>query len=291
MVKLRKPTSASSALNRHISTRSTNASTKSAKTWHIDSNAQSATRSPVPWESYRTGRARSTAWAASGELDSVDDRLCFGRLDLVDDVRRYVGRIGISDTHQNPLVMDWRADAAAPFYRATAADPEGVVRRRHIATANRKVTGLDDDVLIIDALTDETRETVTGNDSLLTALDSARTGRMRDIVSTIQAEQDVIIRSESRGVLVVQGGPGTGKSVVALHRVAYLLYAQRDRIARSGALVVGPNDDFLSYIDKVLPALGETGVVLASLGHLYPGINATATDTNEAAALRKRIDG
>ncbi len=220
------------------------------------------------------------------ELDSVDDRLCFGRLDLVDDVRRYVGRIGISDTHQNPLVMDWRADAAAPFYRATAADPEGVVRRRHIATANRKVTGLDDDVLIIDALTDETRETVTGNDSLLTALDSARTGRMRDIVSTIQAEQDVIIRSESRGVLVVQGGPGTGKSVVALHRVAYLLYAQRDRIARSGALVVGPNDDFLSYIDKVLPALGETGVVLASLGHLYPGINATATDTNEAAALK-----
>mgnify|MGYP005613079805 FL=1 len=220
------------------------------------------------------------------ELDSVDDRLCFGRLDLVDDVRRYVGRIGVSDAQQNPLVMDWRADAAAPFYRATAADPEGVVRRRHIATSNRRVTGLDDDVLIMDALTDETRETITGNDSLLTALDSARTGQMRDIVSTIQTEQDVIIRSESRGVLVVQGGPGTGKSVVALHRVAYLLYAQRDRIARAGALVVGPNDDFLSYIDKVLPALGETGVVLASLGHLYPGINATATDTNEAAALK-----
>lgn len=220
------------------------------------------------------------------ELDTVDERLCFGRLDLVDEVRRYVGRVGISDSQQNPLVMDWRADAAAPFYRATAADPENVIRRRHIATANRRVTGLDDDVLMIDALTDETRETVTGNDSLLTALDSARTGRMRDIVSTIQAEQDAIIRSESRGVLVVQGGPGTGKSVVALHRVAYLLYAQRDRIARSGALVVGPNDDFLSYIDKVLPALGETGVVLASLGHLYPGIDATTLDSNEAAALK-----
>ena len=220
------------------------------------------------------------------ELDSVDDRLCFGRLDLLDGLRRYVGRVGVSDAQQNPLVMDWRADAAAPFYRATAADPEGVVRRRHIATSHRRVTGLDDDVLIIDALTDETRETVTGNDSLLTALDSARTGRMRDIVSTIQAEQDVIIRSDSRGVLVVQGGPGTGKSVVALHRVAYLLYAERDRIARAGALVVGPNSDFLSYIDKVLPALGETGVVLASLGNLFPGISATALDNNRAAELK-----
>ena len=220
------------------------------------------------------------------ELDTVDERLCFGRLDLLDGARRYVGRIGLSDEQQNPLVMDWRADAAAPFYRATASEPAGVVRRRNIATANRSVTGLDDDVLIMDALTDETRETVTGNDSLLTALDSARTGRMRDIVSTIQAEQDVIIRSESRGVLVVQGGPGTGKSVVALHRVAYLLYDQRDRIARAGALVVGPNDDFLEYIDKVLPALGETGVVLASLGTLYPGVRATLNDPNEVAAIK-----
>lgn len=220
------------------------------------------------------------------ELDTVDERLCFGRLDLVDGARRYIGRVGISDDNQNPLVMDWRAEAAAPFYRATAAEPAGVVRRRNIATANRKVTGLDDDVLILSALTDETRETVTGNDSLLTALDSARTGQMRDIVSTIQAEQDVIIRSDSRGVLVVQGGPGTGKSVVALHRVAYLLYEQRERIARAGALVVGPNDEFLEYIDKVLPALGETGVVLQSLGSLYPGVHTAATDSNESAALK-----
>lgn len=220
------------------------------------------------------------------ELDTVDERLCFGRLDLLEGARRYVGRIGLSDAQQNPLVMDWRADAAAPFYRATASEPAGVVRRRNIATANRKVTGLDDDVLMIDALTDETRETVTGNDSLLTALDSARTGHMRDIVSTIQAEQDIIIRSDSRGVLVVQGGPGTGKSVVALHRVAYLLYDQRDRIARAGALVVGPNDDFLGYIDKVLPALGETGVVLASLGTLYPGIKAADLDSNDVAHIK-----
>lgn len=222
------------------------------------------------------------------ELDGVDERLCFGRLDLLDGICRYVGRIGLSDDEQNPLIMDWRADAAAPFYRATATEPAGVVRRRNIATANRTVTGLDDDVLIIDALTDETRQTVTGNDSLLTALDAARTGHMRDIVSTIQAEQDIIIRSESRGVLVVQGGPGTGKSVVALHRVAYLLYDQRERIARSGALVIGPNDDFLAYIDKVLPALGETGVVLQSLGTLYPGVRAKDTDTNAAAEIKGR---
>lgn len=220
------------------------------------------------------------------ELDSVDERLCFGRLDLIDGDTRYVGRVGISDVKQNPLVMDWRAEAAAPFYRATAAEPAGVVRRRNLATGNRRVTGIDDDVLIIDALTDETRETVTGNDSLLTALDSARTCHMRDIVSTIQAEQDVIIRSDSRGVLVVQGGPGTGKTVVALHRVAYLLYDQRDRIARSGALVIGPNEAFLSYIDKVLPALGETGVVLQSLSTLYPGIRTTLHDNNEVAALK-----
>lgn len=222
------------------------------------------------------------------ELDTVDERLCFGRLDLLDGVRRYVGRIGLSDDKQNPLIMDWRADAAAPFYRATATEPAGVVRRRNIATANRTVTGLDDDVLMIDALTDETRETVTGNDSLLTALDSARTGHMRDIVSTIQAEQDMIIRSDSRGVLVVQGGPGTGKSVVALHRVAYLLYDQRERIARAGALVVGPNDDFLGYIDKVLPALGETGVVLTSLGTLYPGVKAVDNDENSVAEIKAR---
>ncbi len=222
------------------------------------------------------------------ELDAVDERLCFGRLDLLDGARRYVGRIGLSDEQQNPLVMDWRADAAAPFYRATAAEPAGIVRRRNIATTSRCVTGLDDDVLMIDALTDETRQTVTGTDSLLTALDSARTGRMRDIVSTIQAEQDVIIRSESRGVLVVQGGPGTGKSVVALHRVAYLLYDQRERIARAGALVIGPNDDFLEYIDKVLPALGETGVVLASLGTLYPGVRARQNDTNAVAEIKGR---
>ncbi len=220
------------------------------------------------------------------ELNGVDERLCFGRLDLLGGEKAYVGRIGLSDDKQESLMMDWRADASAPFYQATAAAPAGVIRRRNIATAARRVTAVDDDVLILDALSDETRESVTGNDSLITALDSARTGQMRDIVATIQAEQDIIIRSDAKGVLVVEGGPGTGKTVVALHRVAYLLYAHRDRISRSGALIIGPNPAFLHYIDQVLPALGETGVVLATLGELYPGVRTTERDAPPVAALK-----
>lgn len=222
-------------------------------------------------------------------LNGVDDRLCFGRLDMADEATRYVGRIGLADAASNPLLMDWRADAAAVFYQATAANPQDVVRRRHIATTARRVTGVDDDILIMDALTDATRDTVTGHDSLLTALDAARTGHMRDIVSTIQAEQDRIIRSEMRGVVVVQGGPGTGKTVVALHRVAYLLYAHRDRIARSGALIVGPNRGFLEYIDRVLPALGETGVLMRTVGQLFPGIETSTHDSPTVAVLKGDI--
>lgn len=222
-------------------------------------------------------------------LNGVDDRLCFGRLDMADEATRYVGRIGLADAASNPLLMDWRADAAGVFYQATAANPQDVVRRRHIATTARRVTGVDDDILIMDALTDATRDTVTGHDSLLTALDAARTGHMRDIVSTIQAEQDRIIRSEMRGVVVVQGGPGTGKTVVALHRVAYLLYAHRDRIARSGALIVGPNRGFLEYIDRVLPALGETGVLMRTVGQLYPGIETSLHDSPAVAVLKGDI--
>jgi DNA helicase IV len=223
------------------------------------------------------------------ELNGVDERLCFGRLDLLDGDTAYVGRIGLFDEFQNSLMMDWRADASAPFYQATAAAPKDVVRRRNVAISARTVTAIDDDVLILDALSDETRESVTGNDSLITALDSARTGHMRDIVSTIQAEQDIIIRSDAKGVLVVEGGPGTGKTVVALHRVAYLLYAHRDRISRSGALIIGPNPAFLHYIDQVLPALGETGVVLVTLGDLYPGVCATALEAPAAAELKGNI--
>ena len=220
------------------------------------------------------------------QLWAVEDRLCFGRLDLADSSRRYVGRLGLSDEAQRRLLVDWRAPAAMPFYQATAATPGGVVRRRHLVTRGRDVTGVEDDVLDMTALDDEERAALHGEGALLAAVTAQRTGRMADIVATIQAEQDRIIRADAAGVLVVQGGPGTGKTAVALHRAAFLLYTHRDRLARSGVLVVGPSPVFLRYIDQVLPSLGETGVVLATAGQLFPGVDARAADAGEVAALK-----
>jgi len=222
------------------------------------------------------------------QLRAVEDRLCFGRLDLRDGERRYIGRIGLSDEEHRQLLLDWRAPAAEPFYRATAVAPDGVVRRRHLSTTGRTVAAVEDEVLDLDAVEGEQLgRTVVGEGSLLLALDAARTGHMRDIVSTIQAEQDRVIRAPLAGVLVVQGGPGTGKTAVALHRAAYLLYAHRDRIASSGVLVVGPNARFLRYIDQVLPALGEAdAAVLRTPGQLYPGVDAVADEDPEVAAVK-----
>jgi len=221
-------------------------------------------------------------------LSAVEERLCIGRLDLLDGTARYIGRIGLTDPAGARLLVDWRAPAATPFYRATRAEPDGAVSRRHLTTRGRTVTGIQDEVLDLAAFAGAGRstETVSADDALMLALDARRTGHMRDIVATIQAEQDRIIRAEAAGVLVVQGGPGTGKTVVALHRAAYLLYAQRERLARSGVLVVGPNNRFLDYISQVLPSLGETGVVLATAGRLYPGIDATATESDAAVAVK-----
>src|SRR6476620_4876203 len=206
------------------------------------------------------------------QLEAVEDRLAFGRVDLRDGSRRYIGRIGLSDDEQTQLLVDWRAPAARGFYQATAAAPGDVVRRRHLATRGRKVTGLEDEALDLAALDATQRSTLTGEGALLAAVGAARTGRMGDIVATIQAEQDRIIRSDLTGVLVVQGGPGTGKTAVALHRAAYLLYTYRELLGRSGVLVVGPNSLFLRYIEQVLPSLGETGLVMSTPGALYPGI-------------------
>ncbi|HJQ00806.1 MAG TPA: DNA/RNA helicase domain-containing protein [Jatrophihabitans sp.] len=221
-------------------------------------------------------------------LSAVEERLCIGRLDLLRDGSRYIGRIGLTDPDGGRLLLDWRAPAAQPFYRATPAEPDGAVSRRHLSTRGRTVTGIQDEVLDLDAFVAAGRgtETVSADDVLMLSLNAARTGRMRDIVATIQAEQDQIIRAPAPGVLVVQGGPGTGKTVVALHRAAYLLYAHRDRLSRSGVLVVGPNNRFLDYISQVLPSLGETGVVLATPGQLYPGIDAQATEPAAAVAVK-----
>ncbi|WP_030251789.1 HelD family protein [Streptomyces sp. NRRL S-455] len=225
-------------------------------------------------------------------LNAVDGSLCFGRIDLTSGTTHHIGRIGLrtDDAERTPVLIDWRADVARPFYLATGHTPMGLRRRRHIATDGRTVTHLHDEIL---DLGDETRtghEDPTGDAVLLAALNSARTGRMSDIVQTIQADQDRIIRAPHRGVMVVEGGPGTGKTAVALHRAAYLLYEHRELLVKRAVLIVGPNPAFLGYIGEVLPSLGETGVLLATVGELFPGVKATASDTPEAAAVKGRAD-
>ena len=220
------------------------------------------------------------------QLTAAEDGLCFGRLDLQDGSRLYVGRIGLLDDDREPLLVDWRAPAAQPFYRATPAAPCGVVRRRHLRTRARVVLDIDDDVLDLGALNDAERESLNGEAALLAALGASRTGRMTDIVATIQAEQDRVIRSDLPGILVVQGGPGTGKTAVALHRAAYLLYTHRDRLARRGVLVVGPNPTFLRYIEQVLPSLGETDVLLSTVEELHPGVDATGREPVAVATVK-----
>jgi DNA helicase IV len=224
------------------------------------------------------------------QLDAAEEGLCFGRLDLVEGERRYVGRIGIlgDDGDFEPLLVDWRAPAARPFYVATSAAPQGVRRRRSIRTRFRTVVGIDDDVLDLDIAAEGDASGLVGEGALLAALTAGRTGRMRDVVETIQAEQDHAIRSELRGVLVVQGGPGTGKTAVALHRAAYLLYTYRERLAKRGVLIVGPNPTFLRYVSHVLPALGETSAVLATVGEMFPGVRASRADAPEVAEIKGR---
>ncbi|MFV0458126.1 MAG: HelD family protein [Actinomycetales bacterium] len=220
------------------------------------------------------------------QLRAVEDRLCFGRLDQRGGEHYYIGRIGLADDAQHRLLVDWRAEAAMPFYQATAANPLDVVRRRHVLTRNRQVTSVEDEVLDLQALSSELSGDLAGEGALMAAVNAQRTGRMGDIVATIQAEQDAIIRSELSGVLVVEGGPGTGKTAVALHRAAYLLYSHRERLARSGVLVIGPSPVFLRYIEQVLPSLGETGVVMLTPGRLLPGVEATSHDEPAVAALK-----
>ena len=192
----------------------------------------------------------------------------------------------MSSREYDRLLVDWRAPAARPFYAATPKSPEGVVRRRHIRTRMRRVLGIEDDLLDFDEMTDGDQRHLAGEGALLAALGAGRTGHMRDIVATIQAEQDAVIRSDLAGVLVVDGGPGTGKTAVALHRAAYLLYEHRERLASRGVLVVGPGEVFLRYIERVLPSLGETGVVLSTIGRLFPGVRAEAAEPDEVAAVK-----
>ncbi|MEV6412639.1 UvrD-helicase domain-containing protein [Kribbella sp. NPDC051718] len=230
------------------------------------------------------------------ELDAEHEGLVFGRLDsdqgdetepaeaAADLEKLYVGRIGVRDAEYEPLVIDWRAPAAEPFYRATATDRLKVVRRRVLRNKGPRIAGLEDDLLAPGRSPADLP--VLGEGALMASLSRARGHTMRDIVATIQAEQDEAIRAPARGVTVIGGGPGTGKTVVALHRAAYLLYSDRRRFERGGVLVVGPSAAFMAYIERVLPSLGENTVSLRAVGELVDGVRATAVDDADVAAIK-----
>ena len=225
-------------------------------------------------------------------LDVADNGLCFGRLDALSGDRSYIGRIGIfdKDNEYEPLLLDWRAPAARAFYVATAASPEGMRRRRQFHTRGRRLVDFTDEVLGRPDGAARGDSALSADAALLAAVNAPRGDGMRDIVATIQAEQDEIIRLDHPGVLVIEGGPGTGKTVVALHRVAYLLYTQRRRIENHGVLVVGPNPAFLNHIGRVLPSLGETDVVFMTTGDLMPGLRVTGEDMSKAARLKGSLE-
>ena len=238
-------------------------------------------------------------------LDVGDQALTFGRIDVARTDQApeifHIGRLAVSDQNLEPLIVDWRAPVAEPFYRATGLDPQGLVRRRHLAVDKRIVVGVEDE-FFAEAGDGQTRAHPTvggegegledvgfalgGPGALLAALGHARTGQMGDIIGTIQKEQDEIIRAGLQGILVVQGGPGTGKTAVALHRAAYLLYTHRFPLERQGVLMVGPNPLFLRYIEQVLPSLGETGVTLSTISGLVTQVRVSAIDAQDVALLK-----
>ena len=224
------------------------------------------------------------------QLQLGDASLCFGRIDGEDaPMPFYIGRIAVSDEHQDPVIVDWRAPVAEPFYRATGRQSMGLARRRHFSTRGRVLLDLEDELFGGAAASlglDDGRPVISGHGALISALETARSGRLGDIVATIQGEQDEIIRAEMPGVLVVQGGPGTGKTVVALHRAAYLLYTHRFPLEGQGVLVVGPNRLFLGYIEQVLPSLGEAGVQLAVLADLVDGVRIQGRDMGLTARVK-----
>lgn len=226
-------------------------------------------------------------------LDAAHEGLVFGRLDMrddIDDEPRYVGRIGLRDGNRDILLIDWRAPAAAVFYQATHADPHGVIRRRILRSHGVEVIGVEDDLLDPEADEASSRELpIVGEGALMAQLSRARDRSMHSIVATIQAEQDKAIRAPEKGVVLITGGPGTGKTVVALHRAAFLLYGDRRRYETGGVLVVGPSGVFMRYIERVLPSLGETAVALRSLGDVVDGLRASRRDDPRVAEVKGSV--
>jgi len=217
-------------------------------------------------------------------LDAAHEGLVFGRLDMRDGESRYVGRIGVRDADREVMLVDWRAPAARVFYQATAQDPMDVVRRRVLRSQQSRVLSIEDDLLDADSAPSDM--VVVGEGALMAELQRARDATMHSVVATIQKEQDDAIRSPARAVTIIGGGPGTGKTVVALHRAAYLLYTDRRRFENGGVLVVGPSDVFMRYIERVLPSLGETAVTLRSIGEVVDGVHGRRHDSPEVAAVK-----
>ncbi|HVM09712.1 MAG TPA: ATP-binding domain-containing protein [Acidimicrobiales bacterium] len=212
--------------------------------------------------------------------------LCFGRIDTSHGETWHIGRRHVEDADSEPVVVEWRAPVAIPFYRATIEEPLGLEMRRQFVLDGRTILQMADDLFGDEAVARAgDGPQVRGRDALLAELDRARTGQMLDIVATIQAEQDVVIRAPIETLLCVQGGPGTGKTAIGLHRAAYLLYGN-DALARAGVLVLGPNRTFLRYIAQVLPSLGEEAVVQTTLVDLVPDAPVRAVDAPEAARIK-----
>lgn len=241
----------------------------------------------------REGAVHAVAAARRfAEVDAVGDAPAFGRITDESGEHLYVGKCSVIDSDA-VLLVDWRARAAVPFYRAAPLEPLGVVHRRHLhyspeSAPPRELVGYSDEVFDAERL--ETTTGLQGEAALLASLETDRTGQMSSVVATIQAEQDAVIRADANEPLLVQGGPGTGKTVVALHRAAYLLYDQRQALAENGVLIVGPSTHFLAYISEVLPSLGETGVVSAVPAQLYPGVRKGLAESDEVAAIKGQAE-
>ena len=231
-------------------------------------------------------QAAMDAWAAKRlrTFEDAEQGLCFGRLDF-DEIRRlYIGRRWVHDEERRQLVVNWQAPAARAFYTATPYDPHGVTLRRRFRTDGRRLTDIADESLdgsIVDG--------AAVGDFLLEELERGRERHMRDIVATIQADQYRLITADPAPPLVIQGGPGTGKTAVGLHRASFLLYSHRDTLARRGVLIVGPNRTFMEYVSHVLPALGESAVEQRAVGELVDRIEATVRDPQPVAELKSDL--
>lgn len=238
-----------------------------------------------------TARAASArallAWKRVRELEAGGEALAFGRITAQEHGTEYIGRMSVIDGDEVYLI-DWRARAAEAFYRATPLEPMGVSHRRHLHYTDDELTNYSDEIFGTDAIEDPTIDTgsLRGEAALLASLVGRSDGKMQSVVATIQSEQDAVIRASAKGPLLVQGGPGTGKTVVALHRAAYLLYADRAALAETGVLIVGPSNEFLNYISDVLPSLGESGVISVTADRLFPGVLTDPDDSNEVAELK-----